>query len=141
MRSLSSSLFMDIYNVNAYVLLYVYIYNVTHVYFSIAVWRIVVCTNVWVCVWAFICIFKDLFNLYANNYVCICLCVYIFFHYLFLIVFSCCNICAGFATVFLYWRSFLSESESLFRNEQHYEHCILNSQGFFDIMNSAEAAT
>ena len=41
---------MDIYNVNAYVLLYVYIYNVTHVYFSIAVWRIVVCTNVWVCV-------------------------------------------------------------------------------------------
>ena len=36
----------------------------------------------------------------------ICFCVSVLFRYQFLTVFSCCNICVDFGTVFIFWSSF-----------------------------------
>ena len=69
-----------------------YIYKRTYILVYTCV-RIGVCIYVWVCE----CLYVHLH---------MCLCVSVLFRYLFLPVFSCCNICVDFGTVFIFWSSF-----------------------------------
>ena len=98
-----------------YIYVYIYIYIYTYIYFNIYVctyWRMCICVSVCECLYV---------------YLQMCLFISIFFRYLFLTVFSCCNICVDFATAFMFWSSFCFIGEWKFQEFSrifwHHELC------------------